>query len=220
MYNSMIQWNEKGVIQVHLTPKQEAYVAMSRIGLPVVSIRSISSEDFSPLLQENLEAYIRQKQPHLLIAKPRIQKSAGFGQSGITSIDEVTSLLTGPDWMTKYDVSLVQMVDSIPAGFVGTAIHTELETFIEILSLPNGADVRELTSKGADPSRIVHGRFFGRHMHSGTFGTYLEDMCTIRSLIEGFAGYYEFVKGSVGGETRIWFTDYQQSPEFQNLLNP
>ncbi len=214
----MHEWKQRGDLPLKITRKEEAYKLLKKMGLSVIEMKTIRGVDTTQDKSSELEEYLNKYSPFLILATPNDNQHPKEGEFDIQTIEDFQRFVNKLKDINIYDLNLIQMVFGVPDGFVGTAVSSNLETFVEILVEEGITDVRKLTSGNADASKIANARFIGRILKSGNPKDYLKYLSKIRDLVGPRAGYYEFIKGEVRGVKNIWFVDYQADPIYKNIL--
>ncbi len=218
VYHHMCEWLVGLGESIPSNSKAAAYTFMKSIGLPVVKIRTFGSRYLFNEKAKELEEFINDEGPFLIIASPMDPRLPRRGAFNIVTLEDLYEFMSKLEDRDSYTINLIQQVVGVVDSFVGTVVHSNLETLVEIYFGEGVTDVRSLTSGGADPKRIAYGVFIERVFTKGEPKGFMREMCRVRDMVYGFPGYYEFVYGLCGGAEGIWFTDYQSSPMYLNIF--
>ena len=107
-----------------------------------------------------------------------------------------------------------EIIKEVKNSFAGVVMTDgKGNTVIETIS--GTCDTRELTSTGADATRIK--RYEYENFDDYTLGE-PRIIKEIRDMCQYFNGYYEFAYGNIRGENNVYFTFYSSNEEYINIF--
>ena len=216
-FHSFQDWINAGV-NISLDDKRTVYKRMKLLGLPHVEMKTFNYQDlYNP--NNDINEFIEKYQPVLVTTSPKEKGLPRKGRFDINSLKDLYSFVKELTQLEKYDITLVQMVQGIEDGYVGTAISNGLgNVLLEILKENYITDVRELTSTGCDPSKIAHIYAINGRLLRTSEKIPFYDVKRIIKYVEPLKGYFEFVKGKIRNKIDIFFTDFQTNELFIQIL--
>ncbi|MCM8803330.1 MAG: hypothetical protein NC827_08520 [Candidatus Omnitrophica bacterium] len=216
-FHSFQDWINAGV-NISLDDKQTVYRRMKALNLPCVEMKTFNYQDLYNT-NNDIKEFIEKYKPILVTASPKERGHPRKGRFDIATLEDLHSFIKELTPLEKYDITLIQMVQGIEDGYVGTAISDGYGgILLEILKENYITDVRELTSTGCDPNKISRIYAINGRLIKTSEKVPFSDVRKIIKSIEPLRGYFEFVKGKIKNNIDIFFTDFQTNELFIQIL--
>lgn len=208
-YNSL-EW---GIIKDNsASNRKQGFEFLKKIQLPMGDNFSIEVSEYDHYYDE-LNARI-EKSHYLVIFEPPSNQFDRYGIYNINSGEQITEFIKEKGELIKdYNISFVEIIDQTEKSYVGTVMSDGKGNVI-IETLNGTCDSRELTSRGADSSKIRQ-YIFNSFYH---YNDVPRDILDIKEICQYFKGYYEFAYGSIRGEEKIYFTFYSSDEAYTNIF--
>lgn len=217
-YHNSLEW---GILRDNTSDiRGDGFDYIKRLGLPIGNNFSISYCDY----EQNkckIQEVIKDSKYIIIFDPPGydfLRLSLGEVVNDTNRIDEFlksNSFINDYNIpLNYYNISFIEFIEKIPTSYAGVVMSDgQGNTVIETVS--DTCDSRELTSRGADRSRIKDYTYI-------SFDDYIvgapKAIQQIKNVCQYFRGYYEFAYGKIREVNNIYFTYYSNNPKYTNIF--